>query len=61
MEELGNKRRSLMEKLADAGLYKRDPAGFRRLSETLAETERLAAAAEEERLELEMKREAAEG
>jgi ATP-binding cassette subfamily F protein uup len=61
MEELGNKRRSLMEKLADAGLYKRDPAGFRRLSETLAETERLAAAAEEEWLELEMKREAAEG
>jgi ATP-binding cassette subfamily F protein uup len=61
IEELANKRRKLSEKLADPKLYTRDPAEFRRMSEALAETERAAAEAEEQWLELEMKREELEG
>jgi ATP-binding cassette subfamily F protein uup len=61
IEDLAGQRLALTEKLADPALYARDPAGFRRLSERLAETERLAAEAEEEWLALEMKREELEG
>jgi ATP-binding cassette subfamily F protein uup len=61
IDELAGKRRALSDKLADPELYRRDPAGFRRLTEELAETEHLAVEAEERWLELELKREEIEG
>ncbi len=47
--------------LADAGLYGRDPAAFRRATDALAEAETELAKAEERWLELEMLREELEG
>jgi ATP-binding cassette subfamily F protein uup len=61
IEELSVQRQALLTNLADPTLYTRNPAEFRRLSELLAETERLSAEAEEEWLALEMKREEAGG
>jgi ATP-binding cassette subfamily F protein uup len=57
IEELSAERRKLADRLADPELYRRDPVAFRLLTQTLAETERLAAEAEEQWLELELKRE----
>jgi ATP-binding cassette subfamily F protein uup len=48
-------------KLADGGLYARDPAAFRRASEALAKAQADLAAAEERWLELEVLREQVEG
>ncbi len=61
IEELSAERRKLADRLADPELYRRDPVAFRLLTQTLAETERLAAEAEEQWLELELKREEIEG
>jgi len=51
---------ALERKLADADLYRRDPAGFQRLTGELSEAQKKLAAAEEEWLALEEKREALE-
>jgi len=47
--------------LDDAGLYRRDPEGFRRLTEELARAGRDLAALEERWLDLELLRESIEG
>jgi ATP-binding cassette subfamily F protein uup len=50
---------ALEAKVADAGFYARDPAGFARATQALATAQAALAAAEERWLELEMLREAA--
>lgn len=47
--------------LADTELYARDPAGFAKATETLAQIEAAITKAEDDWLALEMKREAVEG
>ncbi|HYA81693.1 MAG TPA: ABC-F family ATP-binding cassette domain-containing protein [Methylocystis sp.] len=61
MEELREKKAQLQAVLADADLYARDPAKFSRAGSLLAEAEAELAAAEEQWLELEIKREEIEG
>jgi ATP-binding cassette subfamily F protein uup len=61
MEELRGKRAKLQALLDDAELYAKDPAKFARASEMFAAVETELAAAEEEWLELEIKREEIEG
>jgi len=51
----------LLRRLGDPGLYSRDPLGFGRASEALAEKQSALTAAEERWLELEIRREAIEG
>jgi ATP-binding cassette subfamily F protein uup len=57
MGEMRIARGKLRAALDDSGLYARDPARFARLSASLADTEAMLAAAEEEWLMLEMRRE----
>ena len=59
--QLDGKKAKLKTILDDSGLYARDPAGFAKASEALAEIEAEMAAAEDSWLELEMRREAMEG
>lgn len=61
IDELRAKRAKAQALLDDADLYTREPAKFARASELLAQIEQALAAAEEEWLELEIKREALEG
>jgi ABC transport system ATP-binding/permease protein len=61
MEELRGKIGKLRALLDDPGLYARDPAKFSKGSTLLAETEAALAQSEEDWLELEIKREEAEG
>ncbi len=61
MEELRARRAKLQNVLDDPELYTKDAAKFAKASEMFAATERELAAAEEEWLELEIKREAIEG
>jgi len=57
MGEMRIGRSKLQAALDDPGLYTRDPARFARLSASLADTEAMLTAAEEEWLMLEMRRE----
>ena len=61
MEALQEKITGLKETLADPALFSRDPALFDRSARTLADVEAKLAAAEEEWLRLEMKRETLDG
>jgi ATP-binding cassette subfamily F protein uup len=61
MDELRDKRSKLQVLLNDPELYARDPAKFSRAGEMLASVELALAAAEEEWLELEIRRETLEG
>jgi len=61
MEELREKKAKLQALLDDPDLYARDPAKFSRAGSLLAEAEAELAAAEEQWLELEIKREEIEG
>jgi ATP-binding cassette subfamily F protein uup len=61
MEELRGKRAKLQALLDDPQLYEKDPAKFAKASEMFATVETELAAAEEEWLELEIKREGIEG
>jgi ATP-binding cassette subfamily F protein uup len=61
MEELRGKRAKLQALLDDSELYAKDPAKFAKASEMLGGVEAELAAAEEEWLELEIKREEIEG
>jgi ATP-binding cassette subfamily F protein uup len=57
VNKLTNRIATLQAKLADADLYRRDPAAFQQTTATLAEVQAKLAAAEERWLELEMLRE----
>ena len=61
MEELRAMRKKLQRALEDGELYARDPAKFTQLSTALAKVEAELGAAEEDWLELEIKREEVEG
>ncbi len=61
MEELRAMRKKLQRALDDGGLYARDPAKFTQLSTALGKVEAELGAAEEDWLELEIRREEVEG